>query len=578
MSLRFRINLLITTLMLLFMILVGSIIVEDTRKSVREEIEASTKVTVQLLGNFLFSSQLTDAPGQALQRFLQGLGRVRANEIRLYNNLGNLLYVSPPPVYKAGRAAPEWYVRLVAPTLQDVKISFRNGALVVIPDPSRSILDAWDDLTSLLWIAVAFFVLVNALVFWVVGRSLAPVKQILTGLSEMERGRFEVRLPAFTLPELSAIGQTFNRMASALADSMSENQRLAMIASQSSDAIMILDQEGVITFWNPAAERLFGYAAEEIRGRSAALLAPADRQEEIVRALAVTGARKLVENLETQRLAKKGRLIDVALSAAPLIDPHSDAVIGEICSMRDITGAKRAQQIERELAQNRQLTQLIQSHREEERKALARELHDELGQSVTAIKTIAVSIANRTRENAPEIHANAQTIAAVAGNLYDAMHGIVRQLRPSALDNLGLPETLQDALAGWGELHPEIEFLLQVSDDLQDLGETVNITVYRIVQECLTNVVRHAAASRAEVSLRRSAENGEQQLEIKVCDNGKGMSDGDRPKEEHFGLLGIRERVHALAGKLVLTGGPGGGTAITVTLPLHPHALATEGK
>ena len=578
MSLRFRINLLITALMLLFMVLVGSIIVEDTRKSVREEIEASTKVTVQLLGNFLFSSQLTDAPGQALVKFLRDLGHVRANEIHLYDRLGNLVYSSPPPVYKAGRAAPDWYARLVAPKVQAVKISFRSGTLVVTPDPSRSILDAWDDLTSLLWIAVAFFALVNGLVFWLVGRSLAPVKQILAGLSEMERGRFEVRLPLFSLPELSAISHTFNRMASALSDSMTENQRLAMIASQSSDAIVILDQAGQITFWNPAAARLFGYSAEEIRGRSATLLAPPDRQDEIVRALAVTSSRKLVENLETQRLARGGRPIDVALSAAPLIDPHKDDVIGQICSMRDITAAKHAQQIEQELAQNRQLTQLIQSHREEERKALARELHDELGQSVTAIKTIAVSIANRARDSAPEIHANAQTIAAVAGHLYDAMHGIVRQLRPSALDNLGLPETLQDTIAGWRELHPEIEFTLQLSDELQNLGETVNITVYRIVQECLTNVVRHAAASRVAVTLQRADGEAGPRLEISVRDNGKGMLDGNIPKDQHFGLLGIRERAHALAGSLEVESAPGSGTAVKVTLPLLAQPVETIGK
>jgi two-component system sensor histidine kinase UhpB len=569
MSLRFRINLLITTLMLLFMVLVGSIILEDTRKAVREEIEASSKVTVQLLGNFLFSSQFTNAPSQTLELFLKTLGRVRANEIRLYNSIGDLLYVSPPTLYKAGRAAPEWYVRLVAPQLKEVKISFRSGTLVVTPDPSRSILDAWDDFISLLWIAVGFFVLVNGLVFWVVGRSLAPVKQILTGLSEMERGRFDARLPAFVLPELSAIGQTFNRMASALAESMSENQRLAMIASQSSDAIMILDQAGNITFWNPAAARLFGYDAQEIKGCSATLLAPSGRQDEIVRALAVTGSRKSVENLTTQRIAKDGRLIDVALSAAPLIDPHNDVVIGQICSVRDITSTKRAQQIEQELAQNRQLTQLIQSHREEERKALARELHDELGQSVTAIKTIAVSIANRARDSAPEVHANALTIAAVAGNLYDAMHGIVRQLRPSVLDNLGLAETLEDAIATWRKLHPEIEFTLQLADDLENMGETMNITVYRIVQECLTNVVRHAEASCAHVTLRRIGDAAEQRLEISVRDDGKGMSDGELPKDKHFGLLGIRERAHALAGNLVVTSRPGGGTTVTITLPLR---------
>ena len=105
--------------------------------------------------------------------------------------------------------------------------------------------------------------------------------------------------------------------------------------------------------------------------------------------------RGVVENVDTQRLARDGRVVDVALSAAPLVDPVNGEVIGEICSMRDITEHRRAQQTERELEQNRRLTQLIQTRLEEERRTIARELHDELGQCVTAIKTIGAAIANR---------------------------------------------------------------------------------------------------------------------------------------------------------------------------------------
>ena len=93
--------------------------------------------------------------------------------------------------------------------------------------------------------------------------------------------------------------------------------------------------------------------------------------------------------------------------------------------------------VERQLEENRQLTQLIQSHIEDERRSLARELHDELGQYVTAIKTFAVAIVNKTKERSPDIASNAQTIVAAANQIYDGMHDIIRQLRPGALDNLG---------------------------------------------------------------------------------------------------------------------------------------------
>jgi two-component system, NarL family, sensor histidine kinase UhpB len=572
MSLRFRINLLITVLMLLFMVGMGVIIVDDTRKSIKEEMEGTNRVTVQLLTTVLYSSQFI--PGTTTQRqvvldFLKSLGRVRASDIKLHDGLGTLIYESPPSQYKAGRSAPEWFSRLVSPKADVITLRIHGGMLVITPDASRSILDAWDDLQYLMWLALGFFVAVNVLVFWFIGRSLRPINQILDGLSQMQQGNFDVRLPQFSLLELSSISHTFNRMAGALQDSMAENRRLALIVKQSGDAIMIRDLEGNISFWNPAAERLFGYTAEEIAGRSATLLAPPGRENEIRENLEIVMRRSLVENVETQRLAKDGRLIDISLSAAPLIDPHNEYVIGEICSMRDITERKRARQTARELEETRQLTQLIQGHVEEERRSLARELHDELGQYVTAIKTIGASIANRTG-SAPEVRTSAQTIVSVAARIYDAMHSIISRLRPSALDTLGLTETLQDSIAAWQSRHPELKFKLDFSGRLDDLGETINITVYRVVQECLTNVVRHAQASNVEIAVKRepAAAGTREMLRLGVCDDGKGTPEQEVP-DGHFGLLGMRERVQALNGSLSIESAPERGFCVNVTLPLE---------
>lgn len=572
MSLRFRINLLITVLMLLFMVGMGVIIVDDTRKSIKEEMEGTTRVTVQLLTTVLYSSQFipgTTTQRQVLLDFLKSLGRVRASDIKLHDGLGTLIYESPPSQYKAGRSAPEWFSHLVSPKADVITLRIQGGMLVITPDASRSILDAWDDLQYLIWLALGFFTAVNVLVFLFIGRSLRPINQVLDGLSQMQQGNFDVRLPQFSLPELSSISHTFNRMAGALQDSMAENRRLALIVKQSGDAIMIRDLEGNISFWNPAAERLFGYTAEEIAGRSATLLAPPGRENEIRENLEIVMRRSLVENIETQRLAKDGRLIDISLSAAPLIDPHNEYVIGEICSMRDITERKRAQQTARELEENRQLTQLIQGHVEEERRSLARELHDELGQYVTAIKTIGASIANRTG-SAPEVRTSAQTIVSVAARIYDAMHGIISRLRPSALDTLGLAETLQDSIAAWQSRHPELRFKLDFSGRLDDLGETINITVYRVVQECLTNVVRHAEASNVEIAVKRepAAAGTCEMLRLAVCDDGKGTPE-EAVQDGHFGLLGMRERVQALNGSFSIDSAADHGFCVNVTLPLE---------
>ena len=101
----------------------------------------------------------------------------------------------------------------------------------------------------------------------------------------------------------------------------------------------------------------------------------------------------------------------------------------------------------------------------------------------------------------PEIHDNARTIVQVAGHLYDVVHGIIRQLRPSALDHLGLHDALEGWVETWRSRYPDVALDLSLEGELSDLGETVNITVYRIVQECLTNVVRHAGADRAQISI-----------------------------------------------------------------------------
>lgn len=579
-GLRFRINLVITLLIAIFTIATGNLLMKETRNSVREEMEAGTRVTVQLLETLIANTAPQSADGshsRALLTFLQRVGRVRANEIRMYDQNDKLIYTSPPSLYKQGRWAPRWFTTVVDPGLNEFRLNLPGGIVVITPDPSRSILDAWDDLKNFFWLVLGFFVLVNVVVFWILGRSLRPIITILGGLSQMEQGRFDTRLPGFSLPEFDAIGHTFNRMVQTLEESLAENRRLALVARQSSDAIIIHDLEGRISFWNPAAERMFGYTADQIVGQSATLLAPPDRQGEVADNLEVIKSRKLIDIVETRRLTRDGRVVDVALSAAPLVEPISDRVIGEICSMRDITSHKLAQQAERDLEQNRKLTQLIQSRLEEERRAIARELHDELGQCITAIKTIGTAISNRTNESAPDIHANAQTIVSVASRLYDGVHGIIRQLRPTALDHLGLSETLRDAVAAWRKRHPETVCNLALEGQVEGLGETINITIYRIVQECLTNVVRHAAATRVEILVSRSEGASGDEVRITVRDNGKGLASGSERDSARYGLMGMRERVQALEGDFSIETSSGQGVTVCAVIPVTDRTMTNSG-
>ncbi len=190
---------------------------------------------------------------------------------------------------------------------------------------------------------------------------------------------------------------------------------------------------------------------------------------------------------------------------------------------------------------------------------------------MTAIKTFAVAIANKSKDHLPDVESHAQTIVAAANHIYDGMHNIIRQLRPGALDNLGLSETLRDAVANWQKQNPAVQFNLNLSGDLNALGETININIYRMVQESVTNALRHAQATKLEIALSRDEA---QTLTLTIKDNGVGMTICNIDQTQHFGLLGMRERAQALHGNFHVDSNLGDsglehGTEIKISIPMQ---------
>ena len=555
MSLRFRLNLLITTLLLLFMVAVGYLMLKGTKSSIQEGVEAATRVTVQLLDTVVVSSIQNPGWGythDVMRRFLEHLGHVRSNEIYLYSLNGALLFQSPPSKYRADVDPPQWFENMLNPHEKSVTRLIRFGKLIVTPNPAGAIREAWSKMRFLFWVGLGFFIALNVIVYWMLGRWLQPLQPMLKAINQMEQGNLSARLPHFNLPEFNSIAQNFNLMGESLQKSTAENQRLALIAQQTADAIMIHDLNGNISFWNMAAQKIFGYAPQDIIGKSASILIPKGQERDLIENRRAISDRRNVENHDTQRVARDGRIVDVSISAAPLIDPDSDLVIGDICSMRDITERKqveiaerKAEAAESKLEENRQVTHLIQKHIEDERRSLARELHDELGQYVTAIKTFAVAIANKTKEKAPEVEASAQTIVAAANHIYDGMHNIILQLRPGSLDNLGLSETLKDAINNVQKQHAHLKINLNLSGQIENLGESLNINIYRIVQESITNAIKHADANNIDIKL-VVTETGA--LDLTIQDDGIGMDIDSVDQSNHFGLLGMRERVQGFKG------------------------------
>ena len=567
MSLRFRLNLLITILLLGFIAMVGFVLTKGMRDSIQEGVESANRVTIQLLDTVIVSAYQNPELGythDVMKRFLVKLGHVRSSEISLYDINGHEMYKSPPSKYRSTETPPQWFVHLVEPKKEVLSRRIQYGMLVVESQPAGAIREAWSRISNLIWIGLSFFLLFNVAVYWMLGRWLKPLKAVVSTIHKVEQGDLTARMPSFTLPEFARISQNFNLMGESLQSSTEDNRRLALIVKQTADAVMIHDLDGNISFWNPAAQRMFGYAPEDIIGRSATLLMPPNQESELKDSMEAIRHMQNIDHYDTQRVARDGRLKDISLSAAPMVDPVTGEVIGEICSMRDITERKQAELAEQKLEENRQLTQLIQSHIEDERRSLARELHDELGQYVTAIKTFAVGIANKAKGQMPDIEAHAQIIVSAANHIYDGMHNIIRQLRPGSLDNLGLPETLRDSIAGWQVQNPTVRFNLNLSGDLNALGETININLYRIIQESVTNALRHAQATAIDIDLSKN----ENQLQLTINDNGVGMAICNVDQTKHFGLLGMRERMQALYGTFNVDSVLDKGTTITVIIPV----------
>jgi len=215
----------------------------------------------------------------------------------------------------------------------------------------------------------------------------------------------------------------------------------------------------------------------------------------------------------------------------------------------DITRRMRAEaQTQELLRQNRNLTQQLFKVHEEERKHLARELHDEYGQWLTAIQLNAENINHLLGQQSPNIAASIKAIISNVNQIHQGMRRMLHSLRPALLDELGLADSLRELVAQWQEHNPNINCLLSMEGALDNLGETLSITIYRLVQEGLTNVTKHAQASHVAITLHRKHDStaNKDSVMLTIEDDGKGIVPS--MPTNGFGLPGMRERVLAEGG------------------------------
>src|SRR5262245_35837255 len=393
MKLRTRLNLVVAGLTATFVVVLFAGEILTARDSVREEIEAANRAASQFLGRLAAIYSRQGGPELLLQ-FLQQLGRVQANDITLESASGEVLYRSPPPTYKAGRSAPDWFSKLLVPNTAKHIFPLPGGVqLIVEAHASRAVLDVWDKLASLLVAAAVMLVVVNGLAFWSVSRGFASLRVLVIGLERIQHGGRErlqrrdldSRRPPLAGFEAQAMGAAFNRMAQAVQDKVQ-------------------------------AER-------------------------------------------------------------------------------------KALEAETQLEERREMARLVEQHVEEERRLIAHELHDEFGQSVTAIRSLALAIATQASGRDPAMIDAARLIADEAARLYDAMHGLIPRLAPLSLDSLGLAASLDGLVRDSQRRYPLVEFSAR-HDLAAELGPSVTLAAYRVVQEGLINAMRHAQAKHVDIDVR----------------------------------------------------------------------------
>jgi two-component system sensor histidine kinase UhpB len=293
---------------------------------------------------------------------------------------------------------------------------------------------------------------VNALVFWLVGRAVEPFAQIVGALKQLESGRFDVSLPGLRGIEANTIGAAFNRM-------------VGVLRTQ----------------------------------------------------------------LETE---------------------------------------KRALRAETQLSDSRELARWVDHHIEQERRMIARELHDELGQSVTAMRSMALSVAQRVQPHDAQAEQAARTIADEASRLYDAMHGLIPRLTPLVLDNFGLAEALNDLVARTRQAHTGVQVDLDIHLGDALLGSDAALALYRAAQEGITNALRHGHAKRLSLSLRSEGE----AVSFELVDDGQGLSADWAERPGHHGLGWLRERVESLGGEFVLESASPRGVRLRAQVNAQPAA------
>ena len=445
MTLKLRLNLIITLLLLAIMFAGTLMSINNARQNTEAEVKSAEKLVLYLFDTAILNNdKLTQKQIEKHTFNLQHLQHMRHIKIELTNEYGDVVDSNHLSKNEATDEAPRWFKALLnrftppwSPSVRTLEYQGKVlGKLIITPDPDYEYAEKWKQLIELLTLIGVFFVLVNLSVIWAVAQALKPTERILSALNSLEEGKLDTRLPQFNAPELAPIGDKFNHM-----------------------------------------------------------------------------------------IAK----------------------------------------LELSIRQNHKLTHELISLQEQERKSLARDLHDEFGQCLTAINTDASIILKASEKKYPELRDSALAISQLSRHLTDMVTGLLQQLRPGLLEELGLQAALDELVTTWKSRHKEVKCEVSITPIHEVLEEAKGITLYRLTQECLTNITKHSNATAVDIQLFYKRKSQQEGLQLIVKDNGQGFNLNNTIG---FGLPGMRERVEGLNGDLIINTTLGKGTEINAWIPI----------
>jgi PAS domain S-box-containing protein len=379
-----------------------------------------------------------------------------------------------------------------------------------------------------------------------------PAGQIKRSLAVLidvtQRNRAEEALKQ-AKEELSLYSQDLERLV------RKQTEEITNILTYTPAVVYIKDKAGRYTLVNTRYEELFDVRNAEIRGKTDYEIFPKNVADQFL--ASDSQVLKELRSLQVEEHIQQSDGSHTYLAVKFPIYDESGKISGVCGILNDITAVKKAQ------IQLRRLSGSIMANQEKERSAIARELHDELGQVLTALRMDSVWMYKRLKKADPEAAQRALTMCGLIDKNIEDVRGMAFRLRPGVLDDLGLVDALEWYTADF-ERRTEIAYVFE-HKDVPGLNEGISTAAYRIAQEALTNVARHASAGRVDVALK--SKNG--LLTLSVVDDGKGFNAQDlTPESEGLGVAGMRERATLVGGALEVHAQPEKGTQVYFKVPI----------